>query len=208
MMMDIYTELKGWQGAIGSVLGFVALIAGALFNFRLNRKRDERLRNEEIVSIACALYGEIIILRQSVARMANAVGYRYIRHGFHGDQPIDKHFVEQFAIPKPELYFALASKVGMLQNQLALEVVQFYARVEEAETWLPRLQEDDKRPYTYGVKYVLDPAIDAVIEVTPALRVIENMAGIIDEAGMPDLKKALEAQELENMQNEAHWERD
>jgi hypothetical protein len=207
-MMDFYTELKGWQGAIGSVLGFVALIAAALFNFRLNRKRDERLRNEEIVSIACALYGEIVILRQSVARMANAVGYRYIRHGFHGDQPIDKHFVEQFAIPKPKLYLALASKVGMLQSQLTLEVVQFYARLEEAETWLPRLQEDNERPYSYGVKYVLDPAIDAVIGVTPALRIIENMAGIMDEAGMPDLKKALDAQELENMQNEAHRERD
>lgn len=207
-MIDFYTELKGWQGAIGSVLGFVALIAGALFNFRLNRKRDERLRNEEIVSIACALYGEIVILRQSVARMANAVGYRYIRHGFYGDQPIDKHFLEQFAIPKPKLYQALASKVGMLQSQLTLEVVQFYARVEEADTWLPRLQEDDERPYTYGVKYVLDPAIDAVIGVTPALRIIENMAGIMDEAGMPDLKRALEAQEFENMQNEAHQERD
>lgn len=207
-MMDFYTELKGWQGAIGSVLGFVALIAAALFNFRLNRKRDERLRNEEIVSIACALYGEIVILRQSVARMANAVGYRYIRHGFHGDQPIDKHFIEQFAIPKPKLYLALASKVGMLQSQLTLEVVQFYARLEEAETWLPRLQEDDERPYSYGVKYVLDPAIDAVIGVTPALRIIENMAGIMDEAGLPDLKKALDAQEIENMQNEAHRERD
>lgn len=207
-MMDFYTELKGWQGAIGSVLGFVALISGALFNFRLNRKRDERLRNEEIVSITCALYGEIVILRQSVARMANAVGYRYMRRGFHGDQPIDQHFVEQFAIPKPKLYLALASKVGMLQSQLALEVVQFYARVEEAETWLPRLQEDDERPYSYGVKYVLDPAIDAVIGVTPALRIIENMADIVDEAGMPDLKSALDAQEFENMQNEAHQERD
>jgi len=207
-MMDFYIELKGWQGAIGSVLGFVALIAGALFNFRLNRKRDERLRNEEIVSIACALYGEIVILRQSVARMANAVGYRYIRHGFRGDQPIDKYFLEQFAIPKPKLYLALASKVGMLQSQLALEVVQFYVRVEDAKTWLPRLQDDCERPYIYGVKYVLDPAIDAVIGVTPALRIIEKMAGIMDEAGMPDLKKALDAQEFENMQNEAHGERD
>ncbi|GGI90802.1 hypothetical protein GCM10007973_28890 [Polymorphobacter multimanifer] len=206
--MDLYTELKGWQGAIGAVLGFAALIAGALFNFRLNRKRDERLRNEEIVSIACALYGEIVILRQSVARMANAVGYRYIRHGFQGDQPIDKYFVEQFAIANPKLYLALASKVGMLQSHLALEVVRFYARVEEAETWLPRLQVDCERPYTYGVKYVLDPAIDAVIGVTPALRIIEKMAGIIDEAGMPDLKKALDAQELEKMQSQADRERD
>lgn len=173
-----------------------------MFNYRLHRKRDERLRAEEIVSIASALYGEILILRKSVARMANAVGYRYIRHGLHGDQPIDEHFVEQYALPKPKLYPALASKVGMLNSQLALEVVQFYSRVEEAETWLPRLQDDDKRPYSFGVSYVLDPATDAVIGVTPALRIIEKMAGIVDEAEMPELKKALDAQEFADLQNE------
>ena len=198
----VYSELKGWQGAIGSVLGFVALICGALFNFRLNRRRDERLRNEEIVAVACALYGEIVILRQSVARMANAVGSRYIRHGFHSGEAIDRHFVDQFALPKPKLYPALASKVGMLQSQLALEVVRFYARVEDAVAWLPRLQEDEERPYSYGVNSVLAPAIDAVIGVAPALRIIEDMAGIAEQAGPPELKKALEAQEYENLQNE------
>lgn len=200
--MEFYAELKGWQGAIGSVMGFIALILGALFNYHLNRKRDERLRREEIISIASALYGEIVVLRQSVARMANAVGARYIRHGFHGDEVIDEHFVEQFALPKPRLYPALASKVGMLQSELALQVVLFYSRVEDAETWLPRLQDNEKRPYTYGVNYVLDPAIEAVIGVTPALRIIENMAGIANEPGMLDLKKALDAQEYENLQNE------
>jgi len=199
---EFYTELKGWQGAIGSVLGFGALIAGAMFNYRLNRKRDERLRNEEVAAIASALYGEIVILRRSVARMANAVGNRYITHGLHGDGSIDSHFIEQFTLPKPKLYPALASKVGMLHSQLALEVVLFYSRVEEAELWLPRLQENDERPFIYGVKYVLDPAIDAVIGVTPALRIIENIAGIVEEAAMPDLKKALGAQEYESLQNE------
>lgn len=197
----VYAELKGWQGAISSVLGFIALIGGALFNFRLNRKRDERLRNEEIIAIASALYGEIVMLRRSVARMANAVGGRYIRHGLDGDGFIDKHFIEQFALPRPKLYPALASKVGMLPRQLSLEVVLFYSRVEEAETWLPRLQECGERPYIYGVNYVLDPAINAVNGVTPALRIIENMAGLIERAETPDIKKALDAQEGEDMQN-------
>ncbi|MBR9972695.1 hypothetical protein [Magnetospirillum sulfuroxidans] len=195
-----YAELKGWQGAIGSVLGFIALIFGALFNFHLNRRRDKRLRNEEIVAIASALYGEIVMLRRSVARMANAVGTRYIRRGLFGDGVFDKHFIEQFVLPRPKLYPALASKVGMLPSQLALEVVLFYSRVEEAETWLPRLQESEERPYSYGVNYVLDPAINAVNGVTPALRIIENMAGLI-EAEPPDIKKALDAQEMEDMQN-------
>lgn len=198
----VYAEFKGWQGAIGSVLGFIALICGALFNFRLNRKRDERLRNEEIVAVACALYGEIVILRQSVARMANAVGAHHLRYGVYGGDPIDTHFIEQFELPMPKLYPALASKVGMLQNQLALEVVRFYARVEEAETWLPLLKEDRERPHSYGVNSVLDPAVSAVIGVTPALRIIEDMAGIAEPAGLPELRKALDAQQFEALQNE------
>src|SRR5690606_4548173 len=66
----------------------------------------------------------------------------------------------------------------------------------------PRLQENERRPYSYGVCYVLDPAIDAVLGVTPALRIIESMAGIVQEAELPDLKQALDAQEFENLRNE------
>lgn len=201
---EFYTELKTWQGAIGSLLGFVALIVGALFNFNLNRKRDERLRGEEVIAIASALYAEIALTRRSVARMANAVGSRYFRHGLRGDdsEPYDKHFIEQYQLPALKLYPVLANKVGLLPSQLALEVVRFYSRVEEAQIWLTRLQEDKARPYTYSVAYVLDPAIDAVTGVTTALRIIENMAGIADEEGMPDIKAALEAQDIEQMQNE------
>ncbi|MEQ8251477.1 MAG: hypothetical protein RIB41_09590 [Oceanibaculum nanhaiense] len=199
----LYAELKGWQGAIGSVLGFIALICGALFNFHLNRRRDQQLRNEEVVAIASALYGEIVILRRSVARMANAVGARYIRQGLYSDGAIDKHFIEQFSLPAPKLYAALANKVGMLDSQLALGVVLFYSRVEEVEIWLPRLQEDQERPFTYGVNYVLNPAIDAVIQVSSTLRVIEEMAGFVEKVETPNLEKAIEAQDCENMRNEA-----
>lgn len=204
MWWIFYAELKGWQGAIGSFLGFIALLVGALVNFRLNRRRDERLRGEEVVAIACALYGEIVLIRRSVARMANAIGARHFQYGFGGreGEPYDEHFVEQYALPKLKLYPALAAKVGMLPAQLALEVVRFYARVEEAETWLPRLQENEERPYSYGISYVLDPAIDAITGVLPALRVIEDMAGIPDQEGTPDIKRALDAQEFERLQRE------
>jgi len=202
-LITFYAELKSWQVAIGSLLGFGALVAGALINFRLNRKRDALLRREEVITIASALYGEMVLLRRSIARLANAVGARSIRQGLHGDsEVVDKHFIEQFSLPTPKLYPALASKVGMLPSQLALEVVRFYSRIEEAESWVPRLQEVEGRPYSYGVNYVLDPAIDAVTGVLPALREIEQMAGIVEQEGTPDIKKALDAQEIENMSHE------
>jgi len=202
--LDIYNELKGWQAGIGALIGFGALIAGALFNAHLNRRRDERLRSEEVIAVASALYGEIIILRQAVARMANRVGQRYLDHGLGRDrgERFGPHFMEQITLPPPRLYQSLAAKVGMLPNEIALEIVRFYARMEQAQTWLPRLQEDEKRPVTYSVLYVLDPAIDAIKGVVPALRAIEALAGIAEQIETPDIQLALEAQDVERLQ----WE--
>ena len=89
---SFYAELKGWQGTIGSFLGF---IAGALVNFRLNRRRDERLRGEEVVAIAYALCGERELIRRSVARMANAIGARHFQYGFGGRE--GEPYAEYFA---------------------------------------------------------------------------------------------------------------
>jgi hypothetical protein len=34
-MLNAYEELKSWQAAIGSLLGFLALMVAALWNFRI-----------------------------------------------------------------------------------------------------------------------------------------------------------------------------
>jgi hypothetical protein len=196
---QVYNELKGWQSGIGTLVGFVTLILGALFNARLNRERDARLRSDEMIAVASALYGEVVVLRKAVARMANAVAQRYEQHGvgYIKGEPFDRHFIEGITPPSLRLYPALASKVGMLPSEIALEVVRFYARVEEAQTWLPRLQRDAERGFTYSVLYVLDPAIEAVTGVLPALSAIEDLAGIGERIGTPDIKKAIKAQDFE-----------
>ena len=43
----------------GSTIGFLALLAGAMFNARLNRRRDDRLRDQDRTSLATALYAEL-----------------------------------------------------------------------------------------------------------------------------------------------------
>jgi hypothetical protein len=132
--------------------------------------------------------------------MANAVAQRYEDNGTRntgGNDPFDRHFVEGIAIPPLRLYPSLAAKVGMLPSQIALEIVRFYARVEEAQTWLPRLQNDEERRFSYGVLYVLDPAIDAIKDVLPALTAIEDLAGIEERAGTPNIERAVSAQDFE-----------
>ena len=94
----IYNEAKGWQTGIGALAGFGAIVVGALYNARLNRKRDER---DECIAIASALYGEIVILRRALAGMANAVGHRFMAHGIgqlRGEQ-FDRHFVDRMKLP-------------------------------------------------------------------------------------------------------------
>jgi hypothetical protein len=192
----VYLELKGWQTAIGSVLGFLALMVAALWNFHLNRRRDARVRNEEVVAIATGLYGEIINLRRHVARMAQGVGHRHFSHRF-SDNQYNIHFFEMYPLPEPTLYPALASKIGLLPGSVLLGVVGFYESYAEAKRWLPKLQEDPTRPYSYSVTYVLRPAISAVDDVVPTLREIQRMSGLSDPIDQHQVDQAHDAVEME-----------
>lgn len=184
-----YAELKSWQGALGSLFGFVLLIVGALYNFRLNRRRDALLRQEEAQSTVSALYAEMTLLRRECARIARLVTNRYNDHGlgrFRGEEPFDRHFLEMLTLPEPALYPALASKVGLLPPDLTLALASFYADVEEVRTGIPMLLPDTARGYHYSVLVVLRPAIDAVQRVPTTL---DQMAAFVG--------KALTAEELD-----------
>jgi hypothetical protein len=58
---------------VGSSIGLVALVLGALFNAHLNRKRDDRLRRLETRSVAAAIRAELACiestLRENAARL-------------------------------------------------------------------------------------------------------------------------------------------
>lgn len=195
----VYAELKGWQQSLAALLGFSALIAAALFNARLNRRRDERLRVDEARAVAAALYGEMIIVQQSLGKMAKAVARRYVDHGLgrrRGDA-FDKHLLEEVGLPPITLYPALAAKVGLLPSDIAREVVRFYARRDQAQSWLQRLPSDAERPFDYAMSYVLDPCLDAIRQVQSALRAMEQLTGVAEAEPMPDIAYALDARETE-----------
>jgi hypothetical protein len=52
-------------------------LSDALFNSRLTRKRDERIRREEERSVAAAMYGEILLLRRELADVGRSVAKTY-----------------------------------------------------------------------------------------------------------------------------------
>ena len=196
----VYAELKTWQTVIGSVLGFGALMAVALWNFRLNIRRDAQLREEETVSVASALYGEILQLRKELARIARSVARQHQKRGFGqftGDQ-FDRHFIERFKLAEPILYPALASKLGLLPAELLLRIVSFYTAYQETKAWLPMLVDDPGRGFSYSVLTVLKPAKSAISDVEPALRAIEKMAGIDVPADQPPSDPATDVIEIED----------
>lgn len=175
-----YSEAKTWQQGIAALLGFGGLMVAALWNFRLNRRRDAALREEEMKSVAAALYGEIRLLRVRAAEIARAVANVHIAQGVDARHAIkfDKHFVEVHALPEAILYKALAPKFGLLPSDLLISISSFYENIYAIRLWLPQMIEDPTRGYTYGPLAVLSPARNAAIDVVPALRRIENWIGV------------------------------
>jgi hypothetical protein len=193
--MSLYEELKGWQAGLGALLGFLALMAAALWNFHLNRRRDAALRAEEAVSVAAALYGEIVLLRHEAARLARAVA----NMENNPDRTIDRHFVAAQTLSEPILYKALAPKIGSLSTDLVLAITEFHKNFHQARTWLPLMIENNERGYSYSPLYVLIPCRDAVKNIVPALRKIETIASIPMPPEDPDLgltEHVIEREEL------------
>lgn len=183
----IYMELKGWQTAIGSLFGLFALALAALLNFHLNRKRDDRLRNDEARSVMAALYGEIILLRRDAASLARhaarveTLGVACVK--------IDNEFLDTHLLPEPLLYMALAPKLGLLSADLILAITEFHKNVADARLWLSVMVKFRDKSL-YSISTILEPARDAVIKIGPALAKIEVILAIENKTSEPDLGDA------------------
>ena len=191
--MDIWLQnLTGGEGSflgslVGSTIGFLALIGGALFNYRLNRLRDARVRFEDDRSVAAALYGEILLLRREISQVAKIVSATYLaEQGLRNPHlKFDRHFLDRQRLSSPLLYNALAPQIGRLAADLVLGITEFHADFEAVRTWLPQLVEDESRGFSYSVLVVLTPASNALSRVIPTLRKIERSLGM--QAAVLDL---------------------
>lgn len=197
-MWQWLSQLQGAQSSlVGSLVGFVfgiaALILGALFNFRLNRKRDALLRAEEADAVAAALYGEIILIRQELARAANLVARTEMRAG-----SFDSHFLEMIRLQDPLLYKALANKLGLLDPKLILAFTDFHTKVELVRAWLPHLVRSEDRKFDYSPLSVLEPAIKAIEGIKPTIDALAAKMRIEPPAD-PDLRPAYDVAETERV---------
>lgn len=202
MLCLIYEELKAWQGAIGSLFGFMALMAAALWNFRLNRKRDAALRADEALSVAAALYGEIMLLRKEAAQIATTVAKMAMRETRYGSSSykIDSHFLEAYKLSEPMFYKTLAPQIGLLSADLVIAITEFHRNFQEVKISLPLLVENSDRGYDYSWSSVLIPARDAVKNIIPASRKIEQLTSISTPMKDLELREVEEVIEFEQIQ--------
>jgi hypothetical protein len=110
----------------GSLFGLLAILAGALVNAQLNRRRDDRLRMEEARSICGALAGELTGIRDAFNNMAKK-----------SEENADKASAEwdSFLIPDITLGVRvmpqLLSKFGLLSAHTVRQVIEAYVHIEQ-----------------------------------------------------------------------------
>jgi hypothetical protein len=85
------------------------------------------------------------------------------------------------------LYKALAAKLGLLPAQLIIAITEFHNNIQQVRNALPLLIDDPTRGYVYGASNVLVPARDAVLDIVPAMRIIEQMAKMPERETAIDL---------------------
>jgi hypothetical protein len=103
----------------GSTLGFLALLAGALFNAHLNRRRDDRQRQHDRMAIAAALYGELEMTQANLLDNAEL-----LRQGT-GEQG--------FLLPPPwvRIMPKLIDRMGLLGSETVRTVTATYIVIEQ-----------------------------------------------------------------------------
>jgi len=182
-------ELDLLSAAVGAGLAAV----GALLS---NRWRDSLQRSDEMRSVAAVLYGEVLLLRDELGLTARIVARLRV-----DGADISRRIAEDYMPTEPVIYPAVASRIGLLPPQWVLAITAFHQRYETVRRYLPLIVETEIDSYIrsgqvvplpertrlpYGVTAVLAPAQEAVHEIKPTLRAIEDLLGVV-RAADPDL---------------------
>jgi hypothetical protein len=122
----------------GSLFGLLAILAGALFNARLNRNRDNRLRDEEARALRTALIGELTGIRDAFKTTADSA------------ESADPNSTDGFLVP--DIAFSvrvmplLLPKFGLLSSNLVRQVIDAYVTIDQFRDKLVLMAHGELRP--------------------------------------------------------------
>lgn len=128
-----------WFGsALGSAIGLVAILLGALWNASLTRKRDKAMMNDEAKSVASAIGAELAAYIEVLCgRMMQAAG---------GPEGRTQAAMQMMLMPAPVVWPALASKIGLLDAPVSQSVARTWVLVQ----WHTQLLEATVREMQAG----------------------------------------------------------
>ena len=102
--------------------GLLAIILGALLNAELNRRRDDRLRDEERKAAAIEIQGDLVALRLLVK-----VGLRAIVRFAAENRGLKAYTIEVLALPPQDFLKNAPGRLGFLGSDVALRVLVVHA---------------------------------------------------------------------------------
>lgn len=153
--------------ALGSAIGLVAILLGALYNAKLTRKRDDRIMNDEAKAIAAAIGAEMKVYTEHLCgRLAQAS---------IGGEGRTAGIIEAMRPLRPVVWPSLAGRVGELGAETSEKVVsswmllQWHAQLLEAsiaDIQADQWSADTMRYRCEVVKQDLPGIADAIQELT------------------------------------------
>ncbi|ROT44998.1 hypothetical protein [Pusillimonas sp. NJUB218] len=107
-----------WVGALlGSLIGLIAILLGALYNAKLTRKRDDKIMNDEAKSIAAAIGAEMGVYTVMLCRL-------FMQARVPPEPGRSMALVRAMRAPDLMVWPELAGKVGVLGADLAGRTVK------------------------------------------------------------------------------------
>jgi hypothetical protein len=110
--------MPNWFGdALGSAIGLVAILLGALYNARLMRRRDDMIMNDEAKAIAAAIGAEMGVYAEMLCSL---FAQAHVSPGPGRSEAV----VRSLRAPDLMVWPELAGKVGLLGADLSGQTVR------------------------------------------------------------------------------------
>jgi hypothetical protein len=118
---------QGQATFLGWLVGILTLVGGALFNARLNRNRDDRLRREDQRSIAAAMRAELSGIDRRLSANSDRLRSTVLKQEGNGLESIFVPDISHSVRVLPEM----TSKIGLLDPETIRDVIDAYIVVEQ-----------------------------------------------------------------------------
>ena len=166
--------IEAFGAFLGSLVGLLAILCGAMLNAKLNRQRDDRLYKSEQQALAAALRGELLAIRKRVA-------WRYWAFKMDEEKRGEKHRhignnsrpKWDWTIPDRYVFRNNLDKLLLLDKNLVVDVIDTYEKIDDYATALQFSYQ--RGPTTKWVKHILFCVFD---QCTCTLNLLANMEGL------------------------------